>query len=618
MKILLDVQGVQTEARYRGIGNYTRQLATALCRNISTEDEIHILLNGTHPDLENTIQVRKYFSKFVPKENIHNWYSPFVLPYTENEKNIQMVDHIYSEYVNYLNPDAFVTLSFMERPGAFFVTFNNIRKSIVKASVVYDYIPKKWTDWPHKDWYNHQLLKLAKADLLLAISDYVHQQNLELYPSIKSIDIETDVSQNYNKIKNENFWLLVREKYQLYKPYFLYSGSLDHRKNVGILLAAYSLLPTELKNQIDCVIVSGKTTSLQEQVKSQAINHGLKSFDNIKFLNYVTDEELKALYQNTRCFIFPSFDEGFGMPILEAMRCGAAVIGARGTSIPGIIKNDEALFDPFNVNKLREKLEKIITDDAFHQLLITNGEIQQERYSWDNSAKLLLENLRNEKKHNTSDAVLFNFRNVLEKIKLIVDKRDVISVSRAIAKTYDFPSIRRIFIDLSEHEKYNKEYQVIIKELLANQDRAQIKETQLIPIKWSNATGCFVYAPHLALEYIDKFLDIPGGSPIDYSENDIIFELDMECVENKKKYNVLKTFQAHGVRLVFYLNQKELEKLALDNQKIIDIMSGDGLIVSSDCVNEKFQSIENNLARVSNSDKKIRIMGLSLQNLTSL
>lgn len=100
------------------------------------------------------------------------------------------------------------------------------------------------------------------------------------------------------------------------------------------------------------------------QLTGLASRHGLRG-DELRFTGYVDDEELIQLYNLCELFVFPSWHEGFGLPALEAMACGAPVIGANTSSLPEVIGLESALFDPFDVMQMRDKIVQALTDDAF-------------------------------------------------------------------------------------------------------------------------------------------------------------------------------------------------------------------------------------------------------------
>jgi glycosyltransferase involved in cell wall biosynthesis len=108
--------------------------------------------------------------------------------------------------------------------------------------------------------------------------------------------------------------------------------------------------------------------------------------EDIIFLGYVDDVQLVKLYNLCRVFVFPSWHEGFGLPPLEAMACGAAAIGSRASSIPEVIGYDEALFDPYDVRAISNKLHQAMEDEPFRTALIAHGLEQSKLFTWDHSA----------------------------------------------------------------------------------------------------------------------------------------------------------------------------------------------------------------------------------------
>ncbi|MCF3439936.1 glycosyltransferase, partial [Escherichia coli] len=97
------------------------------------------------------------------------------------------------------------------------------------------------------------------------------------------------------------------------------------------------------------------------------------------------------LYRLCKLFIFASLHEGFGLPVLEAMSCGAPVIGSNVTSIPEVIGNPEALFDPYSVSSMRDKIAQCLTDDTFLARLKDMAQQQARNFSWDRAAVTALE-----------------------------------------------------------------------------------------------------------------------------------------------------------------------------------------------------------------------------------
>lgn len=105
---------------------------------------------------------------------------------------------------------------------------------------------------------------------------------------------------------------------------------------------------------------------------------------------YVSDEDLIGLYSSCHLFVFPSLHEGFGLPALEAMACGAAVIGSEATSIPEVIGREDALFNPLDYEQMAAMIERGLSDTEYWQSLRDHAAVQVPKFSWDATGKRAL------------------------------------------------------------------------------------------------------------------------------------------------------------------------------------------------------------------------------------
>src|SRR5262249_49574521 len=149
--------------------------------------------------------------------------------------------------------------------------------------------------------------------------------------------------------------LALRDRYKVHKPIILYVGGMDQRKNMHGLIRAFALLPAALKNKYQLVIACHVTADEKARFGKEVI-----------FTGYVPEDDLILFYHLCDLLVFPSFHEGFGLPVLEAMQCGAAVIGSNTSSIPEVIGRKDALFDPHNDQEIAQKIQQALTDTAFH------------------------------------------------------------------------------------------------------------------------------------------------------------------------------------------------------------------------------------------------------------
>lgn len=547
---------MQTESRYRGIGNYSRQLAKAICRNITENVEIHLLYNGSHPNQETIDNIRKEFNGIVPRKHIHACYSPCQTGYNTEKENRELSEKIYTSYINFLNPDALVVLSNFEgREEPFFSSFQGLSKHIVKVCVSYDFIPVGWHNWEGRHWYLDRLNNLRQSDLLLGISDFTHRQNAIFASNIKSVSISSDVSEIFSLSKNVAEMKKLKAKYEIQSRYILYSGGTDDRKNVISLIQAYAKLPNEIKEKVDIVIVCGKGEDRPKQLKELIKKAGLSDLRGIRMLGYVSEVDLCELYRGTECFVFPSLSEGFGLPVLEAMRCGAPVIGSNTTSIPEIIGWQDALFDPSNVDALKSLIQKVLTDKEFQEACRKNSHAQQKKFSWNSvAAKALnaIESKVKEKKYSECKES-FCFGKFVKEIGSIPCNINKMDLAVSVARTFDTIIRPQLFIDVSVLVRIDSGtgIQRVVKNIVGELFKNKQTLYEIKPIYWNSELNLFCYARDFCFVNFDKYISDIQDAPIDYTEQDIYFGLDLTLGEISQSYKTLKQMQRHGVEIAF-------------------------------------------------------------------
>lgn len=179
----------------------------------------------------------------------------------------------------------------------------------------------------------------------------------------------------------------IKEKYNISSDFILFVGTIQPRKNLQRLIEAFSKIS---KKNIILVIV-GKKGWQYEEILEAPQNFGVS--DRVKFLDFVPDEDLTALYKEAACFVLPSLYEGFGLPILEAMKYGCPVITSNVSSMPEA-SGDAALYvNPEDVDDIADKIEKLISDEKLRSDLVERGYKQIKKFSWEKTAKQTLEAL---------------------------------------------------------------------------------------------------------------------------------------------------------------------------------------------------------------------------------
>jgi len=178
----------------------------------------------------------------------------------------------------------------------------------------------------------------------------------------------------------------LKEKYGIKGDYILFVGTLQPRKNVSCLIEAFS----KLNQDIELVII-GKKGWLYEEILEAPKKYKVEN--KVKFLDFVSDEDLPAFYKNAICFVLPSLYEGFGLPVLEAMKYGCPVVTSNVSSLPEA-GGDAALYvDPQNVDDIKNKLELIVNKPELRKELIAKGYKQVKKFSWEKTARETLRTL---------------------------------------------------------------------------------------------------------------------------------------------------------------------------------------------------------------------------------
>ena len=225
------------------------------------------------------------------------------------------------------------------------------------------------------------------ADLVISISHYSRKHFLEIFPHYPADRIvvihpasrflkpyEIPKPQSVDRLLPHKFWLTV--------------GMLEPRKNHRGLLKAYALLKQELGKTFPLVLAGGKGWMIDDFQKQLAF---LKLHDDVIPLGYVDDFTLQWLYQNCFAFVYPSFFEGFGLPILEAMTLGAAVITSNASSIPEIVGDAGIMVDPFHEPELFQAMKELVADAPHRAALQEKGLRRAAQFSWSASASRILE-----------------------------------------------------------------------------------------------------------------------------------------------------------------------------------------------------------------------------------
>ncbi|HET6891740.1 MAG TPA: glycosyltransferase family 1 protein, partial [Pyrinomonadaceae bacterium] len=167
-------------------------------------------------------------------------------------------------------------------------------------------------------------------------------------------------------------------------------GSIQPRKNLGRLAQAYARLRDRLpENELPQLVIVGKRAWLYRETLREI--EQLRTGDCVIITGYVPESDLPALYSGATCFVYPSYFEGFGLPPLEAMKCGAPVITGDRTSLPEVVGDAGLLVNPFDVDAITLAIASVITDSKLRSDLSFKSLNRARMFDWRQTAKRTLE-----------------------------------------------------------------------------------------------------------------------------------------------------------------------------------------------------------------------------------
>ena len=214
----------------------------------------------------------------------------------------------------------------------------------------------------------------ARAARVITDSEFVRAQVVErlAIPAERTAVVPLGVDERFRPMAVDADWL--KRRFGIDRPYVLCVGTLEPRKNLLSVVAALERLRW-LDDAITLVAVGGRGW------KTTAIDAKLADAPVIA-TGRVEDDDLVKLYAGAACFVFPSFGEGFGLPVLEAMACGAPVVTSDRTSLPEVAGDAALLVDPGSVEAIGDAIERVVRDPALASRLEARGRERASRFSW--------------------------------------------------------------------------------------------------------------------------------------------------------------------------------------------------------------------------------------------
>ncbi|MEJ2601383.1 MAG: glycosyltransferase family 1 protein, partial [Anaerolineales bacterium] len=232
-------------------------------------------------------------------------------------------------------------------------------------------------------------LAARKASLILTVSEASKDRITQMLgiPTEKVIVTYEAANPIFRLVDDVEQIGAVRDKYSLHSNYILALGSADPRKNISTLIQAYAQLPANLKAAYHLVIVWNHMLMAE---KLMGLVNDLELSEYVSFITHVSKEDLVLLYNAASLFVFPSLDEGFGLPPLEAMACGTPVVAADNSSIPEIVGDAALLVKAEDALNMARGIKKILSNENLKTELVCNGTQRVASFSWENCASQTL------------------------------------------------------------------------------------------------------------------------------------------------------------------------------------------------------------------------------------
>jgi glycosyltransferase involved in cell wall biosynthesis len=398
-------------------------LAESMIRN-SKDHEFHFFINNKYPD-----EIAELVSKLcdlVPRSQIHVFSIPSPTAEADTCSQANAAELLREAYIAKVNPDVLLITSLFE--GCYeeiAVSIKKLIKDLPTAVIFYDLIPfvekDKYltTEATHKHYFR-KIDYLKKADLLLSISEFTRSEGMRLLksdcPNVINISSAPD-SKFCSGVTPASEEKRIKEKYGIYCPYVMYVSSFDQRKNQEGLIRAFAKAQQSINQDLQLILVGNGWDEIYKKLKILANNLGIPD-KKLIFTGKVTDSDLLVLYRMCHLFVFPSFSEGFGIPVVEAMSCGIPTIASHSTSLIEIIEEKEAMFNPHDDEEMARLIKKGIVDQKFRGRLINNSKKRAPLFSWDITGRKALMALEAsfKKKQNCAEICLPELSELLNQI----------------------------------------------------------------------------------------------------------------------------------------------------------------------------------------------------------
>jgi glycosyltransferase involved in cell wall biosynthesis len=362
MKICIDMRPVLSNAT--GVGTYLANLTRALSR-IDTQNEYHLFSSSWK---------ERFKWIYGPNFVVHDLRVPVrLLNYSWHRFSWPSIETLLR-----------LEMDVAHSPTPLLIPSERARRVSMVHDIYFYFHPEHTVREIQRDYAALLLKHCSNSDAIIAVSDYTRNQVVEhlKIPASKVYTIRPGADPYYEVPATQEELDHTRKRFALKRPYFLFVGALEPRKNIPLLLDAFS----RLKEDVNLVLAGPEGWGLDWNSTPR---------ERTIFTHYVTKEELRALYQQAIALVLPSVDEGFGLPLLEAMSSGLPILAS---DIPVFREVCADAFLPFQSDRVEELANAMACCYSKTELrndLSKKGKDRVKRFSWEETAQRTLELYRN-------------------------------------------------------------------------------------------------------------------------------------------------------------------------------------------------------------------------------
>ena len=338
-------------------------------------------LTTQHPECEFIFLFdRQYDKEFIFSDNI---IPLIVYPPTRHP----VLQYIWFEYsipgvIKRMNPDLFLS------PDGYLSLRSKVKSLAVMHDLNFEHNPEN-LPYTVRKYYRHFFPKFARhAARIVTVSEFSKQDIAKQYNvSADKIDVVYNGANESYKPVDRQTRKATMEKYTNGTPYFIFIGSLHPRKNLTGLFRAFDMF--RLSGGNTKLLIVGEKRWWTDDIKN--VYNKMQHRDDVILTGWVSTGELNKIIGSAVAMVYPSFFEGFGIPIVEAFYCGTPVITSNQTSMPEVAGDAALLVDPHSPESIAEAMKQIAADEALRSSLIQKGNARKELFTWQKTADRLWE-----------------------------------------------------------------------------------------------------------------------------------------------------------------------------------------------------------------------------------